>query len=335
MLYSVIIPVYNRKKYIRRCINSILKQSFQDFELILVDDGSVDGTAEICDEYGRKNKKIRVVHQDNGGVSRARNTGLALAVGEFVLFVDSDDYLPLDYFAKLVKVYEKYGSDFWYLASFKMYTASDIQYFQYRKGVEYSIVKDGGLIELIDKGLFYSVVNKVYQVSFIKRYQIRFREDISLGEDLIFNLDYLDRLNKFRFLVLNRNYYIVWGKEAEDSLERKWRNDFYEVQKVLLYEKVKYINKWCSEKRLQVNKENVMRGWYSNLIRSGIQYNMSNLRKAGAVSFILKIKSIRDSPEYLKYVQMTGGRKWVLTSIMCRVFFCEIRNQVLNREKRR
>lgn len=90
---SVVIPVYNVKKYLRTCIDSVLNQSFRDFEMILVDDGSTDGCSEICDEYGKKDTRIVVVHQRNGGLSDARNTGLSLAHGKYVTFVDSDDIL--------------------------------------------------------------------------------------------------------------------------------------------------------------------------------------------------------------------------------------------------
>lgn len=90
---SVIVPVYNVEKYLRRCIDSILSQTFSDFELLLIDDGSKDKSGDICDEYAAKDARIRVFHKDNGGVSSARNLGLVKANGEFIFFVDSDDYL--------------------------------------------------------------------------------------------------------------------------------------------------------------------------------------------------------------------------------------------------
>ena len=90
---SVIVPVYNVEKYLRRCIDSILGQTFTDFELILVDDGSPDGCPAICDEYAKKNSRIRVIHQENQGQAAARNQAIAQAVGEWVCFVDSDDMI--------------------------------------------------------------------------------------------------------------------------------------------------------------------------------------------------------------------------------------------------
>ena len=89
---SVIVPVYNTEKYLRRCIDSVLAQTYQDFELLLIDDGSKDSSGAICDEYAEKDTRVRVFHKENGGVSSARNLGLDNAKGEWVTFIDSDDY---------------------------------------------------------------------------------------------------------------------------------------------------------------------------------------------------------------------------------------------------
>ena len=90
---SVIIPVYNAEVYLHRCVDSLLSQSFKDFELLLVDDGSVDSSADICDEYANGDERVRVFHKKNGGVSSARNLGLDNARGEWVVFVDADDWI--------------------------------------------------------------------------------------------------------------------------------------------------------------------------------------------------------------------------------------------------
>ena len=101
MLVSVITPVYNTEKYLDECIGSILSQSMTDFELLLIDDGSTDGSGAICDRYAEKDKRIRVFHIPNGGVSAARNLGLDNARGEFVVFVDSDDRVTPDHLQQL------------------------------------------------------------------------------------------------------------------------------------------------------------------------------------------------------------------------------------------
>ena len=99
---SVIVPVYNTEKYLRECIDSILAQTFTDFELILVNDGSTDGSGAICDEYAKQDERIRVIHQENGGITVARKSGVRVARGEYVTFVDSDDWIDKDMYRMML-----------------------------------------------------------------------------------------------------------------------------------------------------------------------------------------------------------------------------------------
>ena len=93
---SIIVPVYNVEPYLRRCVNSIINQTYKNLDIILVDDGSTDHSGEICDEYAAKDNRIKVIHRENGGLSAARNTGLSISKGEYVYFVDSDDYIEIE-----------------------------------------------------------------------------------------------------------------------------------------------------------------------------------------------------------------------------------------------
>ena len=97
-MFSIIIPVYNVENELARCIDSIINQTFGNFELILVDDGSPDNSGSICDEYAKNDSRVQVIHKANGGVSSARNTGLKIAKGEYIWFVDSDDYVETNSF---------------------------------------------------------------------------------------------------------------------------------------------------------------------------------------------------------------------------------------------
>lgn len=110
-LISVIIPVYNVEQYLEECVNSVLKQTYKNIEIILVDDGSTDSSGSMCDSFSAENKNICVVHQKNGGLSAARNTGFSCAKGEYVYFLDSDDYIAEDALEKLCLIAEKDSSD--------------------------------------------------------------------------------------------------------------------------------------------------------------------------------------------------------------------------------
>lgn len=110
-LISVIVPVYKVEKFLNTCLNSILKQTYTNFELILVDDGSPDNSGQICDEFAKKDSRIKVIHQKNGGLSVARNSAINVAKGDYLTFIDSDDFIFSEYLEKLVNACETYCAD--------------------------------------------------------------------------------------------------------------------------------------------------------------------------------------------------------------------------------
>lgn len=110
-LVSIIVPVYNTEKYLNKCIDSILNQSFKDFELILVDDGSTDKSGTICDDYAKKDSRILVIHKENGGQATARNAGLDIASGEYVGFVDSDDFIEPEMYEAMLSAIDNTGAE--------------------------------------------------------------------------------------------------------------------------------------------------------------------------------------------------------------------------------
>ena len=131
-LVSIIVPVYNAEKYVRRCVDSILVQDYPNFELILMDDGSTDGSGEICDAYAGRDERVRVIHKENTGVSDTRNQALELAEGEYIQFLDSDDWIVPEATRLLVQAMEKNGcdmviSDFYRVAGERLARKGDIE----------------------------------------------------------------------------------------------------------------------------------------------------------------------------------------------------------------
>lgn len=110
-LISVIVPVYNVEKYLDKCINSLINQSYKKLEIILIDDGSTDNCGKICDEYALKDNRIKVIHKENEGLSAARNLGIAISKGDYIIFIDSDDWVDKEILLKLLKLIKKYNSD--------------------------------------------------------------------------------------------------------------------------------------------------------------------------------------------------------------------------------
>lgn len=213
---SVIVPVYNAGKYLHRCIDSILAQTFTDFELLLVDDGSKDDSGAICDEYAAHDGRIKVFHKENGGVSSARNVGLDNARGEWICFVDSDDgILGLESVSM--------GNPEYDMLLFTMKIIGDDGLSVYEllepfHGAEDT--KENYLKSYVYFHVFNSVCSKLIRRSVIK--DLRFDPTIKFGEDALFNLRLLKSVD--RITVCNNITYIYYredyGKKYQISLER-------------------------------------------------------------------------------------------------------------------
>ncbi len=182
-MISVIVPVYNRKETLVRCVKSLLDQTFSDLEIILVDDGSTDGSGAVCNALSREDIRIRVIHKENGGVSSARNAGIEAAKGEYLMFMDSDDYAELQMAEKLLK---SIGDDDIAICGFHHhYQGRDIVRIPNVPGQR----GDENFLSLYGQGFMNMPWNKLYR----RELAGRFDESLSLGEDLLFNLDYLRR----------------------------------------------------------------------------------------------------------------------------------------------
>lgn len=190
-LISVIVPVYKAEKYIVQCIDSILAQTYTNFELILVDDGSPDGCGVICDEYAKRDSRVRVFHQLNAGPSRCRNRGIELANGEYLCFIDSDDWVDADYLASMaIELNENIDL---IVSGFIL------------EGKERKILKNSRLIfSMKDKDAFHALVvkrllcgpcQKIYSLNIIRKHHLTFPENIRYGEDRLFNYAYLYNVN--------------------------------------------------------------------------------------------------------------------------------------------
>ena len=209
---SVIVPVYNVEKYLHRCVESILSQTLDDFELILVDDGSKDNSGTICDEYARKDFRVKVFHKKNSGLSAARNTGLEKALGKYVIFVDSDDYWAdvncLDYLYKLIEEFD-----------------ADVIRGEYialnEKGEEINTIARNKKVfeyKLLDSATFY--INAIAGENFSWLYlykkkaieQFRFDENRAFQEDIDFNIKFFSKPHKC--IYTSKKFYVYQKREA-------------------------------------------------------------------------------------------------------------------------
>lgn len=223
---SVIVPVYNVEKYLNRCVDSILNQTFEDFELILVNDGSPDNCGNICDEYAQKDNRVKVIHKKNGGVSSARNVGIDIAQGEYIMFVDSDDWInenmlndmynmpDSDMKVSSIRMIGKDNSTE-YIIDTKMYTQEDLLI--------------GFFSEAFPIICFCGPCCKLYKKDIIFNNAVRFNEDMSLGEDTYFNLNYIKHCKS---IYTSEQIYYYYMRENSESLFTKFRlNMYYDVRK--------------------------------------------------------------------------------------------------------
>lgn len=189
MKYSIIIPVYNAEGTLRRCLDSLVKQAFSDYELLLINDGSTDGSDAICREYASTYSCVRYFAKENGGVSSARNLGLEQADGEYILFVDSDDYVSQDYFALLSHTLESNAADllmFGYRNFGGISTEWDTG--EFYEDTEVGVAKR---ISSAMRGyLFSSLWSKAFKRQIIEQHNIRFANDLAIGEDFAFDFTY-------------------------------------------------------------------------------------------------------------------------------------------------
>lgn len=223
---SIIIPVYNAEAYLDECLHSILTQSFPDYELILIDDGSNDNSGKICDKYANLNNSIRVLHLRNGGASAARNRGLDIASGKYVWFIDADDWIDKDF-----------------LNSLNWDMMPDILFFGYKNISKtsretcqiqsYDITYRENFGDVIDSlfthrnQYFGFSWNKIFRRSIIENHNIRFRENLIIKEDEVFTLEYCKHISNISILSATPYNYRILQDSVSHS-PRKKRN-MYEL----------------------------------------------------------------------------------------------------------
>ena len=208
-LVSIIVPVYNAEKYLKRCVDSILVQDYSNIELILMDDGSTDASGTICDDYAKQDGRVRVVHKENTGVSDTRNRALDLAEGVYVQFLDSDDWIVPEATRLLVQTMEKYDcdmviSDFYRVAGERLAQKGDIEENRVLSRQEFAAC----MIEN-PADFYYGVLwNKLYKREIIEANRIRMDVSISWCEDFLFNLEYIRHASSFYALQVPIYYYV-------------------------------------------------------------------------------------------------------------------------------
>lgn len=287
---SIVMPVYNAEQFLHRSIDSIINQTFTDWELILVDDGSVDNSPQICDEYAKKDKRIRVIHKENGGSGPARNAGIDLAQGKFVAFPDSDDWMDVEAYDVAVKQMQK--------------TNADLLVF----GIRTHIYNDNNdtverVVEESLKAVYYksaeecrcnyvnlhkccnmnSPCNKIYRISVIRQHNIRFPE-LRRMQDGVFNMHCFDKIETLA-VIENNLFNRTW--HVEEVQRKKMPDKFLDIAIVYHRTAVDMLTRWG---HLNIEAELLFDERFVENLKQ-IEYNCICDRSK---SIFVKYKHIRD-----------------------------------------
>lgn len=286
-LISVIMPIYNSEKFLADSIKSVLKQSHQNIELLLINDGSEDGSAAICNEFARCDRRIRVYHTKNNGPGAARNVGISLAKGAYLQFIDSDDYLEVDMIRQMLKALQRHSADLAVCGMKRVYSennSEEIFYIPKKISCDDEIKKD--FIQLLKQGLAYSPCNKLYKKSIIDEYNIRFDTNILNGEDAVFNIDYLFHCRKVK--ILDEAYYVY--QQRSGSLINHYYEDKEKAQ-VLLFNKLNHYLT-CN---IQTELKKEFNAYYLMEFSYVIFQNSTSVSSIGEF-----VKAIKDTRKFVK-----------------------------------
>lgn len=304
-LISIIVPVYNSEKYIDKCINSILNQTYKKIELILIDDGSTDNSGHLCEVYAKVDRRVKVMHVKNSGVASARNKGIEATRGEFIQFVDSDDYIDRDMVETLA--HEMNNKVDIVMCGYKRLSKDhngkiDVKNINLYNQV--SITKEVFLNEFgnIFKNQYINYLwNKLYVASIIKNNNVKFDNSINWGEDLMFNLEYLGYCNNITIISKLLYNYINYNN---NSITSKFNSELHNNQQKM-YKAVRKFLKSNNE-YLGENKKVVETKFTDAIIMclSNLFCKNSNYKKLeiiNKISEIIEVEGVRDNLKYFAY----------------------------------
>lgn len=241
--FSIILPIYNTEKYLDRCMDSVLNQTYQDFEIIMIDDGSMDSSPQICDEYANKDSRVKVIHKSNAGLGYARNTGLEISAGDYVLFLDSDDYISKETLKTVLSRIDETGAEICMFDYFiKRDSGKELRKHSPlgRTVLEPPVIMDQVLLGMLaseptypsDTYISMSVWKFIYLRELLVNNNLRFSSEREcVSEDIVFHLHVMPHVRKMCTIDQCLYYYCENGTYL--SLTKKYdENKFLKVKKL-------------------------------------------------------------------------------------------------------
>lgn len=309
---SIVVPVYNVENYIDRCIESIINQTYKNIEIILVDDGSKDNSGKICDKYANRDKRIKVVHKLNGGLSSARNAGLDVCSGEYVGFVDGDDWIEKNMYEILISMIKKGKSEIAICGHREVIQNEKVRPAIQMKNI---FLDKNELWEEVFGDLNVASWNKLYKKEIIGN--LRFPLNIIHGEDLIFNLQYLVKcksgvLNKTKcYNYLKRRNSITSSKFSKNKIyEVMVKDKALEIVKRENESQIKNAQKYCFRARMNIirsityeeveNEYGMYMTEYKNYIKNNYKLVKKNLKLKEIIEYYIFLYNYKLYKKILK-----------------------------------
>lgn len=299
-MISIIIPVYNTSKYLDQCFQSVLNQTYADWECIIVDDGSTDNSGEICDNWGKKDNRFIIIHQKNQGVSAARNQGIKKSKGKYLCFIDSDDWVNPTYLFDMINVIDDEMTDMVVTGLIHEKSSSSEKHLPQK---EERIILNNNSKSFIDNvGLFYGPTAILYKKEVIINNGIQFPENISFGEDTIFNYNYLNVISYILLRpVANYHYRILSNTLSSSSNTNRpfLRYDLWKMRKGF-YQKREMWNVYSQTDMFRELWAIIYDGIFSTN-KVSITY-LKNLLSIKEINELHHWKHIFKSPEWIKFL---------------------------------
>ena len=233
-MVSIVVPVYNAENYLKKCVDSLIQQTYKDIEIILVNDGSTDSSLSICHEYQKIDDRISVIDKENGGASSARNAGIKAAKGDYIMFADSDDFTDKEWVNLMVASQMKYKDSF-VVCDLCGFIHDGTLLPLHKKIIDSGFIEAKDYYILSDNNLLNQPVNKIFSLSIIKENSLVYDTNLVIGEDLYFNLNYLEYCRKIFFI--NHELYFCLT-DRDDSLCHAYYEDLFQINKKLFFKHI-------------------------------------------------------------------------------------------------
>ena len=325
---SVIVPIYNVEKYLDRCVQSLLHQSLNDIEIILVDDGSPDCCPQMCDEYAKSDKRIKVIHKENAGLGFARNSGLDIATGEYIAFVDSDDYVDIHMYEYLYKRAKEADYDIVYSGVIKEWYGGKISKSFISNKIYRGQEVENLLADMIapspdvkkEGGPNPSVWTSLYKKEIIDKYNIRFQSERKIiSEDIVFHAELLPHC-----------YFVCYYPEAfyhyiynDNSLTHRF-NEKKIYANFNLYEELLKILKKNGLDRYKLRAMRFFMGYTRGIILRNILLSNSDfIEKRRMCNIIYNYSGWKNIFQQYPIKRISFLRRMILYSIKYRLFFLQ------------